>query len=42
MWVDKGREFYHRDVKKLVELYSNEDNSCVIEIFNKTIEEKGV
>ena len=29
MWVDKkGREFYNKDVKKLVELYSteNEDN----------------
>ena len=36
MWVDKGREFYNKDVQKLVELYSteNEEKSCVIEIFN--------
>ena len=25
MWVDKGREFYHKDVQKLVELYSTEN-----------------
>ena len=33
MWVDKGREFYNKDVQKLVELYSteNEEKSCVIE-----------
>ena len=39
MWVDKGREFYNRDVQKLVELYSteNEEKSCVIERFNRTI-----
>ena len=24
MWVDKGREFYNKDVQKLVELYSTE------------------
>ena len=32
MWVDKGREFYNKDVQKLVELYSteNEEQSCVI------------
>ena len=23
MWVDKGREFYNKDVQKLVELYSH-------------------
>ena len=42
MWVDKGREFYNKDVQKLVELYSteNEEKSCVIEIFNRTIKEK--
>ena len=35
MWVDKGREFYNKDVQKLVELYSteNEEKSCVIERF---------
>ena len=30
MWVDKGREFYNKDVQKLVELYSaeGEEKSC--------------
>ena len=39
MWVDKGREFYNKDVQKLGELYSteNEEKSCVIERFNRTI-----
>ena len=29
-WVDRGREFYNKDVQKLVELYSteNEEKSC--------------
>ena len=42
MLVDKGREFYNKDVKKLVELYSteNEKKSCVNERFNSTIKEK--
>ena len=42
MWVDKGREFYNKDVQKLDELYSteNEEKSCVIERFNRTIMEK--
>ena len=42
MWVDKGREFYNKYVQKLVELYStkNEEQSCVIERFNRTIKEK--
>ena len=41
-WVDKGREFYNKDVHKLVELYSteNEEKSCVIERFNRSIKEK--
>ena len=41
IWVDKGREFYNKDVQKLVELYSteNEKKSCVIERFNRTIKE---
>ena len=32
MWVDKGREFYNKDARRLVELYSteNEQKSCVI------------
>ena len=39
MWVDKGREFYNKDIQKLVELYSteNEEKSCVIKRFNRTI-----
>ena len=42
MWVDSGREFYNKDVEKLVELYSteNEEKSCVIERFNRTVMEK--
>ena len=41
MWIDKGREFYDKDVKKLVDLYSteNEEKSCVIERFNSNIRE---
>ena len=41
MWVDTGREFYNKDVQKLVELYykENEENSCVIENFNRTIKD---
>ena len=44
MLVNKGREFYNKDVQKLVELYSteNEEKSCVIERFNRTIKEKYV
>ena len=40
--VDKGKEFYNKDVQKLVALYSteNEEKSCVIERFNRTIKEK--
>ena len=42
MWVDKDKEFYNKDVQKLVELYStvNEEKSCMIERFNRTIKEK--
>ena len=41
-WVDSGREFYNKDVEKLIELYSteNEEKSCVIKSFNRTIKEK--
>ena len=41
-WADKGREFYNKDVQKLVVLYSteNEEKSCLIERFNRTIKEK--
>ena len=33
MWEDKGKEFYNKDVKDLIELYSteNEEKSSVIE-----------
>ena len=42
MWVDRNCEFYNKDVRKQVELYSteNEEKSCVIERFNRTIKEK--
>ena len=42
MSVDKGRDFYNKEDQKLVELYSteNEEKSCVIERFNRTIKEK--
>ena len=44
MWVDTGREFYNKDVQKQFELYSteNEEKSCVIEIFNRTINWKNI
>ena len=37
MWVDKGREFCNKDVQKLVDIHSteNEEKSCVIERFNR-------
>ena len=42
MWVDKGWEFYNKDVQILDELYSteNEEKSKMIERFNRTIKEK--
>ena len=42
MWVDKGKEFYNRDVQKLVELYSteNEEKSSIVERWNRTMKEK--
>ena len=42
MWVDKGRKFYNKDVQKLSELYSteNEEKSCVIERFNRTTKDR--
>ena len=42
MLVDKVRKFNNNDVQKLFELYSteNEDKSCLIERFNRTINEK--
>ena len=42
MWVDKGREFYNKDVQKLVELYftENEEKCYVIERLNRTMKTK--
>ena len=42
VWVDKGKEFYNKGVQKLVSLYSteNEEKSCEIARFNRTIKEK--
>ena len=42
MWVDKGHEFYNKDIQKLVELCYTENvkKSCVNERFNRTIKEK--
>ena len=44
MWINKGREFYNKDVQKQVELYSTEngEKSCEIERFNRTINEKNI
>ena len=42
MWVDKGKEFYNKDVKDLIELYSNEneEKSSVVESWIRTMKEK--
>ncbi|XP_052818094.1 uncharacterized protein LOC128244118 [Mya arenaria] len=42
MWVDKGKEFYNKDVQNLVEIYSteNEEKSSVVERWNRTMKEK--
>lgn len=43
LWVDKGKEFYNKNVKALgMELYSteNEEKSCVVERWNRTMKEK--
>ena len=42
MWVDKGHEFYNKDIQKLVELCYTENvkKSCVNERFNRTIREQ--
>ena len=38
-WIDSGKEVYNKDVQKLLELFSteNEEKSCVIEKFYRTI-----
>jgi len=42
LWVDKGKEFYNKDVKSLIELCSteNEEKSSVVEIWNRTMKER--
>ena len=42
MWVDKGKQFYNKDVKDSIELYSteNEENSSVVERWIRTMKEK--
>ena len=42
MWVDKGKEFYNKDVKNLIELYSteNKEKSSVVERWIRTMKEK--
>ena len=42
MWVDRGKEFYNKDVQKLVALYSteNEEKSCVIEDLIEQLKKK--
>ena len=42
MWVDKGKEFYNKDIKDLIELYSieNEEKSSVVERWIRTMKEK--
>ena len=42
LWTDKGREFYNKDVKGLVELYSteNEEKSSIVERWIRTMKEK--
>ena len=42
MWVDKDKEFYNKDVKELIELYSteNEEKSSVVERWIRTRKER--
>ena len=47
IWVDKGKEFYNKHLKDLlkkhsVQMYSteNEEKSCVVERWNRTIKTK--
>ena len=42
MWVDKVKEFYNKDVKDLIELYSteNEEKSNIVERWVRTMKEK--
>ena len=42
LWTDKGKEFYNKDVKDLIELYSteNEEKSSIVERWIRTMKEK--
>ena len=42
LWVDKGTEFYNKHVKAIINIYSteNEEKSCVVERWNRTMKEK--
>ena len=42
LWTDKGTEFYNKDVKKLLEIYSteNEEKSSIVERWIRTMKEK--
>ena len=39
LWTDKGKEFYNKDVKGLVEIYSteNEEKSSIVERWIRTM-----
>ena len=42
VWVDKGKEFYNKHVKDILNIYSteNEQKSSVVERFNRTMRER--
>ena len=42
LWTDKGKEFYNKNVKDLVEIYSteNEEKSSIVERWIRTMKEK--
>ena len=42
LWTDKGKEFYNKNVKELVEIYSteNEEKSSIVERWIRTMKEK--
>ena len=44
LWVDKGKLFYNKDVKSLIDIYSTEngEKASVVERWNRTMKEKMV
>ena len=42
LWTDKGKEFYNKNVKDLIEIYSteNEEKSSIVERWIRTMKEK--